>query len=397
MRRNLILFDDDSWEHLLPLTYTRPAADLRCGALTIAQKWALALDADVSFITQEYLAELYPINIQEDNFVIAGNILPNDRLVRLINDLNPNEALMRDGELVAARLSRAQFDHLIHNEQIDELNGYMIDDTPVQRLMRAHDLFRLADDQIRWDYAQLTANRSSLPIDGNQCIGEDIFLDENSLVQFAILDASEGPIYIGKGARILPGTMIRGPVAIGDNCVVKMGAKIYGGSAFGPHCKIGGEVSNVLMQGYSNKGHDGYLGNSVIGEWCNLGADTNCSNLRNDYGQVKLYNHALREFEPTGLQFCGLIMGDHSKAGINTMFNTGTVVGVSCNIYGGGFQDRFIPSFTWGSAESSEEFRLDKAKEVAQRMRLRRALDMPKAQTDLFDHLHALTANQREK
>lgn len=397
MRRNLILFDDDSWEHLLPLTYTRPTADLRCGALTIAEKWALALDANVSFITQEYLSDLYPINIEEDNYVIAGNILPNERLVRLINDLDPNEALMREDELVAARLSRVQFDHLIHNEQIDELNGYMIDDTPVTRILRVHDLFRLADDQIRWDAARITNQQDSCSTDGNQCIGEDIFIGEGSEVKCAILDASAGPIYIGRHVKVLPGAMIKGPVAIGDNSVVKMGAKIYGGTALGPHCKVGGELSNVLMQGYSNKGHDGYLGNAVIGEWCNLGADTNCSNLRNDYGEVTLYNHASNAYEETGLQFCGLIMGDHSKCGINTMFNTGSVVGVSCNIYGGGFQDRFIPSFSWGSSQVREEFRLDKSKEVAKRMRARRGLDMCEKQVALFDHVFAMTSNQRAR
>jgi len=394
--RNVILFDDDSWEQLLPLTYTRPTADIRCGIMTIREKWEYYMEAKTSTITQEYLAEQHPIMIEDDNLVIAGNVLPNPRLVRLINDLSMNEALMYEDDLVAARLKREQFDHLVRNEQIDELKGYVIEETPIERIMRPWQIFKFAGDEIKHDYHLLTKRRTSEARDNsNSWEGKDIFIEAGASVKHCVLDATDGPIYVGEHARILPGSMIKGPFALGANSVVKMGAKIYGPTALGPGCKVGGEIKNVVMFGNSNKSHDGYLGNSVVGEWCNLGADTNCSNLRNDYADVSIWNYTTGSYEDTGEQFCGLIMADHSKTGINTMFNTGTVVGVSCNIFGGGFQSRHVPSFSWGSGEQLTEYRIDKAIEVATRVLERKNKKMPAAEETVFRTIHQSTKNQR--
>ncbi len=394
--RNIILFDDDSWEHLLPLTYTRPTSEIRCGILTIREKWEKYLEAPTSYITQEYLADLFPIVMADDNLVIAGNILPNPKLVRLIDQLNINEALMYQDDLVAARLSREQFDHLIREEQIDELTGYSIESTPVHRITRPWHIFELTGDEIRNDYHLLTKNRTSTPRDST-CVweGDQIFIEEGAEVRHCILDANQGPIYIGKGAILLAGSIIKGPFSIGDSGVIKMGAKIYGPTTLGPNSKVGGEIKNCVFFGNSNKSHDGYIGNSVVGEWCNIGADTNCSNLRNDYGDVTLWNQALQTYESTGLQFCGLIMGDHSKCGINTMFNTGTVVGVSCNLFGSGYLPRMVPSFSWGGKDRLEEYRLAKAIEVSKHIYSRRDKVFDEPEIEVFEHIHTLTATQR--
>ncbi len=386
--RNVILFDDDTWEQLLPLTFTRPLADIRCGILTIKEKWERHLDANVSFITQEYLSDRFPIEISDDNLVIAGNTLPNARLVRLINELGMNEALMFEDELIAARLSRAQFDHLIHNEQIDELDGYHINETPVERIQWPWQIFEYTGTEIDRDYKLLTKGKNSQALDSTSVWeGKDIFVEEGASVKHCIIDASEGPVYIGKSAVMLAGSIIKGPFALGNNGVVKMGAKIYGPTSIGPGSKVGGEIKNCVFFANSNKSHDGYLGNSVIGEWCNLGADTNTSNLKNDYGEVSLWNYSSESYTPTGLQFCGMIMGDHSKAGINSMFNTGTVVGVSCNVFGGGFQPRHIPSFSWGGGNELQPYRVEKAIEVGRRVMSRKNLEFDTDMENIFNYL----------
>ena len=394
--RNVILFDDDSWENLLPLTYTRPTSEIRCGILTIKEKWERYLEADISYITQEYLAESYPIKIADDNLVVSGNVLPNPKLIRVINELSMNEAVMFEEELVAARLSRAQFDHLIHNEQVDELIGYAIDETPIERIERPWQIFQKTSTEIAADFHLLCKGRTSATLDPSSVWdGDQIFVEAGAEVKHSIIDASTGPVYIGKNTKILAGSLIKGPFAIGESGVVKMGAKIYGPTTIGPFCTVGGEIKNSVLFGHSNKGHDGYLGNSVIGEWCNLGADTNTSNLRNDYAAVTVWNHALRSFENTGTQFCGLIMADHSKAGINTMFNTGSVVGVSCNIFGGGFPPRLIPSFSWGGSEGLSEYRLEKALEVANRVLERKDMTLDDVQKKMMNEVHQLTKEQR--
>lgn len=371
---NIILFDDDIRDALLPLTFTRPVGEIRCGILTIREKWEKWMSAKVSYITQDYLAEKYPIDIEPSNYVINGSVLPSDPLCRLISQLDTNEALLQNGELIAAKLHAEQFEHLIKNEEIEELEGFELGDTSFMRIQQVTDIFSLNSRAIESDFRVITKKRLSQPISStNKVIApENIFIEEGATVECAILNASEGPIYIGKNAEIMEGAILRGPIALCEHATIKMGAKVYGGTTLGPHCKGGGEISNVVFTGYSSKGHDGYLGNAVLGEWCNIGADTNNSNLKNNYAEVRLWNYSSESFQKTGLQFCGLIMGDHSKCGINTMFNTGTVVGVSANIFGSGFPRNFIPSFAWGGHSGFSTYQLKKVFETARLVMARR-------------------------
>jgi UDP-N-acetylglucosamine diphosphorylase/glucosamine-1-phosphate N-acetyltransferase len=373
---NIILFDNDLRNRFLPLTYTRPVCDLRIGILTIREKWERWLGGNISFITQDYLSEKYPIDLRKDNYLINGSVLPSEHLCKLISQMEINEAYLKDGELIAARLNDEQFENLLNDQEVEELQGMDLDDTPFLKLNHIWDIFRLNKQALEDDFRLLTRGRESRPLSKtNTVIGDgQIFLEEGAKVECAILNVTEGPIYIGKNAEIMEGCLIRGGFAMGESSVLKLGAKIYGPTTLGPHCKVGGEVSNSVLTGYSSKAHDGYLGNSVLGEWCNLGADTNVSNLKNNYAQVKLWNYHEEKFDPTGLQFCGLIMGDHSKAGINTMFNTGTVVGVCANIFGSGFPRNFIPSFAWGGASGFTTFSTDKAFETIEKVMARRGL-----------------------
>ncbi|MCP3933392.1 MAG: glucose-1-phosphate thymidylyltransferase [Bacteroidetes bacterium] len=371
---NIILFDDDVRNKLLPLTYTRPVGKMRIGILTIQEKWEKWLNGKASFITQDYLIEKFPIEISDQNYLINASVLPSTPLCTLIEQLDENEALLKDDEMIAARLNERQFDKLMNDEEIEELTGIDLEDTPFLRIQNTCDIFRLNDAALRSDFELLTRGRVSQPISStNQIIGkENIFLEEGAKAECAILNASTGPIYIGKDAEIMEGAMIRGPFALCERSIVKMGAKIYGATTVGPVCKVGGEVKNTVLFSYSNKGHDGFLGNSVLGAWCNIGADSNSSNLKNNYKEVRVWNYEEERFLPTGLQFCGLIMGDHSKCGINTMFNTGTVIGVSANIFGEGFPRNFIPSFSWGGNKGYDTYTLEKAFDTIEKVVTRR-------------------------
>lgn len=395
--KNVILFDDDMREHLLPLTFTRPVGELRIGILTIREKWEKWLEAEVSYITQDYLCDRYPIKIADENFVISGSALPSDHLCRLINQLDPNEALLKDGELIAARLNQKQFQSLINEEEIEELEGFDLGETPFIRIEGPWDLFAKNDAALRADFKLLTEGRTSQPIpQSNQVINPDqIFLEEGAKVECAILNASTGPIYVGKHAEIMEGSIIRGGLALGEHSKVKLGAKIYGATTLGPYCKIGGEVSNSVLLGYSSKGHDGYLGNSVLGEWCNLGAGTCSSNLKNNYAEVRLWNYGEERFLPTGQQFCGVIMGDHSKCGINSMINTGTVIGVFANVFGDGFPRNFIPSFSWGGASGFSTYRLNKAFETAERVMQRRDKALEEQDKAILSQVFELSSKHR--
>lgn len=376
--KNIILFDNEVWDNLLPLTYTRPVGEIRVGILTIREKWEQWSGTKASYITQEHLSGKYPMTIEQDNLVINGSILPLPGICTLIEQLEPNEALLLNDELIASRLNEQQFHSLIRDEEIEELKGFDIGDTPLLKINQLWDIFAINDDAIKEDFANITRNRTSEPVSDTNRITtpENVFLEPGATVEHAILNASNGPIYVGKNAEIMEGSIIRGSLAMGDNSVLKMGAKIYGGTTLGPYCKVGGEVNNVVFTGYSNKGHDGFMGNSVVGEWCNFGADTNTSNLKNNYSEVKLWNYAEEKFIETGKQFCGLIMADHSKCGINTMFNTGTVIGVSANVYGGGYPRNFIPSFTWGGNQKYTTYSLDKAFVTAENMMKRREVEL---------------------
>ncbi len=360
---NYILFDfHEDWENLLPLTYTRPVSEIRIGILTIKEKWNKLLDTNCSYLSQEYLQAKYKLITNEDNIYINGSVLPNKYLIKDILALKSGQALVQDSQLICFRTEN----------EITE-----IDDTTFKKFEKINsskkfgkinypwDIFRQNGAEIESDYFILTEGRKSAEISStNGIIGENIFVEEGAIVEFATINAKDAYVYIGENAEIMEGSVIRGSFALCNDSTLKIGAKIYGPTTVGPYSTVCGEVKNSVIFANSNKGHDGYLGNSVLGEWCNLGADTNNSNLKNNYAEVKLWNYNKECFIKTGLQFCGLIMGDHSKCGINTMFNTGTVVGVNANIYGAGFPRNFIPSFSWGGALGFKEYQIDKAFEV---------------------------------
>ena len=395
--RNIILFDDESREQMLPLSYTRPVAEIRTGIFTIRERWERLLKGKASYITSEYLADRYPMHIEDDNIVINGALMPNDRLVRLMEQMEPNEALMDQGNLIAARLNSKQFEHLLHEESIEEISGIELVDTPFIHLAYPWDLFLFLRATIEYDFDLITHGRTSQSIpSNNQVISPDaIFLEEGAHVTCSILNAQSGPIYIGKNAQVMEGSVIRGPVTIGEGSIVKMGSKIYGPTAIGPDCRVGGELKEVVMLGHSNKAHDGFLGNSIIGEWCNLGAGTTVSNLKNNYSNVRMWDHTTQSMRDTGLQFLGMVMGDHSKAGIQSMFNTGTMVGVACNIFGEGFPPKFIPSFSWGGASGLVPHRIEEAMETATRVMARRDITFGETDEKIFRNVFNLSAVYR--
>lgn len=398
--RNVILFDDDNWNGLLPLSFTRPVCEIRVGILTIREKWEKVLDARCSYITQDFLSQKYAIRIADDNIIINSTVLPTAKLKSLINSLEPNEAILMKDELIAARLDRKQFDQLIEDDNIDEIRGLDIseEEDVVERILRPHDVFTLNHKELAKDYELITKGRKSEALhESNTLIGDtsQLFIEEGAEIYCSTLNTTKGPIYIGRNAEIMEGCHIRGGLAMCNNAVLKLGAKIYGATTLGPYSKVGGEVSNVVFLGYCSKGHDGYLGNAVIGEWCNLGADTNSSNLKNNYAEVRNWSYVNNRFESTGLQFCGLIMGDHSKCGINTMFNTGTVVGVSANIFGDGFPRNFIPSYSWGGSSGFKTYNIDKAIEVAHVVMGRRSLVLSQEDEKILRYIHLHTAHRR--
>ncbi len=386
---NYILFDGPFRENLLPLTFTRPVADIRIGIDTIRKKWEYYLKSKISILTQAYLAKKFPVHSTGENVFINASVLPNTDLVNEINLLEEGKVL-KCGELtIAFKMNKKVVDNF-------DFEGGLI---PVELVVEldlienSWDIFAKNDKYLKLDFERLTKGRQSLMLSGSNFVRGDkdlIFLEEGAIVEFAFLNTEAGSIYIAKDAEVMEGCKIRGPFALGEHSVLKMDAKIYGATTIGPHCKVGGEVNNSIFIGYSNKGHDGFLGNAVIGEWCNLGADTNNSNLKNTYEEVKLWSYPQKRFVKTGLQFCGLVMGDHSKTGINTMFNTGTVVGVSCNIYGSGFQRNFIPSFSWGSPLGMKKFNLKKAFQVAEAVFKRRGLKIDEIEIEILTHINEL-------
>jgi UDP-N-acetylglucosamine diphosphorylase/glucosamine-1-phosphate N-acetyltransferase len=372
---NIILFDNEISEHLLPLTSTKPTCELRVGILTIREKWEKWLDAPAFHITRDYLAGKYGLDYSDDNYVINGSVLPSEQLCALIRQMEDNEAYLRGDELIVAKVGVGQLEKLIKDEEIDELTGMDLQNTQYSKIDRLWDLYQLNAQEIQSDFALLTRDRSSQPIsNSNRIIGNPahIFLEEGAVVEGASLNCQAGPIYIGRGAEVMEGSLLRGPISIGEAATVMMGSRIYGGSTIGPHCKAGGEISNSILQSYSNKQHDGFLGHSVIGEWCNIGANTVTSNLKNNYEEVKLWNYKEERFVATGSQFCGLIMGDHAKTGINTMLNSGTVIGVGANVFGAGYPRTFIPSFAFGGPHGYQTFPIEKAFQMMERMMARR-------------------------
>lgn len=387
---NIILFDDPTIRiNLLPLTFTRPVADIRIGILTIREKWEKITQATTSSKTEIYLSTKYPTEytIDTDNIWINGAVLPNHSLLEEIKALQPQQVLLKNDTIIAINSGNEQAYpvHALTHDSFVKMDLL----SEITQITVPWDIFSKNDAALRADYDLLTTGRESLPVSAtNQVIGlNEIFLEEGAKVECSILNASTGPIYIGKDAEVMEGSIIRGPFALGEHSALKLGTKIYGATTIGPHSKVGGEVNNSVIFGYSNKAHDGFLGNSVIGEWCNLGADTNNSNLKNNYGQVKLWNYGKNDYVSTGLTFCGLIMGDHSKCGINTMFNTGTVVGVNANIFGAGFPSTHIPSFSWGGASGSTEYKIQNAFEVAARVFERRGMIFDEQEQKILTHI----------
>ena len=388
---NYILFDSDVRESLLPFTYTRPVADIRIGILTIREKWEKHLGLTTTTITQEYLEEKFPMVEMEANILINASFCPTASLVTQVKNLSKNEAIFKGENVIAFYTTDSQEEVNFEDYTQIEFEEELI------QVKNTWDIFMYNGKAILLDFELITEGRTSEPIpEGVQFLNkENIFIEAGAVIIFATLNASEGPIYIGKDALVMENTSIRGPFAIGEHAVLKMGSKIYKDTTIGPYSKIGGEVSNSVIFGYSSKGHDGYLGNAVIGEWCNLGAGTSNSNLKNNYSEVKLWDYETGRFAKTGLQFCGLMMGDHSKCAINTMFNTGTVVGVSANIFGSGFLRNFTPSFSWGGAAGFTTFQIKKVYEVVTAVMQRKSLTFEEKDQKILDHIFEETKQYR--
>lgn len=388
---NYILIDGSGHQGLLPLTYTRPVAEILIGIDTIRAKWEYYLEKSTSTQTEAYLAAMWPLVEMELNTYIDAGFLPTPNLAKIVKGLEAGQAVYFDETPIAYCLEQGQG---LVEDQMDIIQ-YSFDD--FIRIEHTWDIFTKNKEAIQQDFQRLTAGRSSQPLpDGCHAIDADrIFIEQGAQVLFSSLNAEDGPIYIGKDALIMEGSRIRGPFSLGEKSTVKMGAKIYSGTTIGPQCKVGGEVNNSVLFGFSNKGHDGFLGNSVLGEWCNIGADSNTSNLKNNYAEVRLWDYATEGFAKTGLQFCGTIMGDHSKCGINTMFNTGTVVGVSSNVFGTGFPRNFIPSYSWGGHTGLTTYQTRRALETARAMMGRRGLELSREEEDMLMHVFEITTVHR--
>ena len=390
---NYILFDGPARNSLLPFTFTRPVADILIGIMTIRQKWEMRLGSTTTTLTEEYLSEKFPMVEMEENVMINASFLPNSILAEMVSNLELNQAIFKGDEVIAFYTSENQEEVDFDTYEIIEFEGDCI------RVEQTWDIFSHNDAAIREDFELLTEDRKSQPIPKsvNTISKENIFIEEGAKLEFVTLNASAGPIYIGKNSEIMEGSVIRGPLALCENAQIKMASKIYGATTVGPYSRIGGEVKNVVLFAYSNKGHDGFLGDSVLGEWCNIGADSNNSNLKNNYEEVKLWSYESESFEKTGLQFCGLMMGDHSKCGINTMFNTGTVVGVSANIFGSGFPRNFVPSFSWGGASGFTTYITKKAFETARLVMSRRNIDFDEKEAAILEHVFEETKKWRKE
>lgn len=406
MELNFILVDDyvvnghsdvksENWKRLLPLTYTRPVSYLRVGIDRVFEKWEAFLETKVSFCTQNYLQQKFPLKLAKNNICILSNVIPHEKLVSVIKKLKTNEYLVdADGKLIAYHIKGNDIDFDTTEGKVQK--NY---NEKTLRITNVWDLFLLNEEIIEQDFERITKGRTSASIsETNTIIGpkENIFIEKGAYLEACIINTTNAKVYIGRKAKIHEGSILKDSIAVCDKAEVKMGARISGGTTLGTYSKAGGEVNNVIFQSYSNKGHDGYLGNAVIGEWCNLGADTNASNLKNNYQQVKVWDYTAETYLDSNQLFCGLIMGDHAKCGINTMFNTGTVVGVSANIYGAGFPKKFIPSFAWGGVEKIYEYKLSKALETARIVMKRRGIDLDETDIRILEEVFNISSKFRK-
>ena len=390
---NYILFDGPYRDNLLPFTFTRPVADIRVGILTIRQKWESFLEYTTTTVTEDYLSDKFPMVEMEENIMINASFMPNTEIVELIKNLEHNQALFKGEDVIAFFTKEGEEVSDFSNFEAIEFEGDIL------KIEHTWDIFSKNGEAIEDDFNLITNGRKSEPIPATvkTLNPENIFIEKGAKLNFVTLNASSGPIYIGRDAEIMEGTVVRGPLALCNDATLKLATKIYGPTTVGPHSKVGGEVNNSVIFGYSNKGHDGFLGNSVLGEWCNIGADSNNSNLKNNYAEVRLWNYQTGGFAKTGLQFCGLMMGDHSKCGINTMFNTGTVIGVSANIFGSGFPRNFVPSFSWGGSKGFVTYKTTKAFEVAEVVMGRRNEEFTDKDKAILEHVFEETKQYRRE
>lgn len=395
---NYLLCDEPlTRQRLLPFTFTRPIAKLRMGITTLEEKWAYFLGEETKgFLSATYLQKRFGCRLDEaQNLVINASFVANAALAEAVKNLPTKAVLMKDDQWIAFHASREELTDFAAETclSVREKTEYAGD---CLQISRPWALFLHNGRQIAEDFACLTQNRRSAEWkgEGTQHFGSHpVFAEEGVQVIHALIDTTEGPVYLGKNAKIMPGSLVQGPLALCEGSLIKMGSKIYGGNTFGPYCKVAGEVECTVMTGYCNKAHDGFLGDAVLGEWCNLGAGTNASNLKNDYSPVRVWSYAEDRFVKTDLQFCGLLMGDHSKSAIGTQFNTATVVGVGCNIFGAGFPKNFIPSFTWGR----ETYRVERAIDTAKIVYARRQKTFTEADAEVLNEVYRQTINNRER
>ncbi len=395
---------DLNFKRLLPLTFTRPVSHLLLGMDRIVDKWEKQLGTTVGICTAAHLSKKFPCASADEAIVINASVIPGKALIALISNLPKGQMLAAQGEMIAMHCSAEQTAAIItavakmeHPRLNDMAESRSVYPDAVTFIKSPADIFTYNGDILKDDFNALSLGMRTIEFPkGVTTLGDDIYVEQGAILRPCTLNAETGPIYIARGAEVMEGCTVRGPLYLGEGSSLKMGAKIYGPTSIGKHCKVGGEVNNSIIHDYSNKGHDGFLGNSVVGSWCNLGADTNTSNLKNNYGPVRVWNYDSETQQDTGLQFHGLVMGDHSKAGINTMFNTGAVVGVCSNVYGSGFPQKFIPSFSWGSAEGFIDFDLDRAYEMARAMTARRGVPFTEVDMAIFKAIFELDAKWRK-
>ena len=377
----LLFWDKNNIKDFFPLTFTRPSAELRAGILTFSERWQRLLGiTQVSYLTADYLQGKYPYTgvSEEVTLSIYANFLPTPRLLEQLRSLEVGESITYQGRMLAF------VGKSITLSSIPPIEW----EEPLVLFEKPTDLFTYNDKAIDFDFKLLTEGRTSTPLSPtNGFLGDkaDFFIEEGAKVEFATLNCQKGKIYIGKDAEVMEGSHLRGPIALCEHATVNMGAKLYGATTIGPYSKVGGEISNSVIWGYSNKGHDGFLGNSVLGQWCNLGADTNVSNLKNTYNTIQLWDYQKGGYSSSGLQFCGVLMGDHSKTAINTQLNSGTTIGVFANLFSAGFPSKYIPNFAWGV--SADKYRLDEAFSVAERVMARRGIAFDEKEQDILQWL----------
>lgn len=351
-----ILCDTESRHLLFPFILTRPVADCRAGILTIREKWEFALHQTTSTLTENYLSEKFPLEETGNNYFINGALIPNQYFLHSLHQLRKEESLFSGNTWLASRCDKVDsFRKQSGFKKYEYKNPFLLIQYP-------WDFIRLNEQLLCEDFLLITKNRTSSPINlSNKTLNpENIFVEEGAELNDVTVNAVKGPVYIGKDAVIMEGSLIRGPVAMCEKSVLKMGTKIYGSTTIGPNSVVGGEIKNSIVFGFSNKAHDGYLGDAVIGEWCNLGAGTSCSNMKNNAGSVNIWNEKEKKFLEAGKK-CGVMMGDYSRTSINSVINTGTITGISCNIFNTGFPAKYIPSFSWVSNNKTETYVLEKA------------------------------------